>query len=157
VTRGALVDVKVSKGLPPVGLPLVPDFTGQPADRARQWATDVNASVKIMEDANAVGVSGSVVRQQPPAGQPLLEGDEVLLTVVPVEGSGRRRLTFEVPDDVQEGTVRIMARDANGETEIYSGQHAAGSTVEVPIRVLSTTRFRFYVDDVLKGERVIEP
>ena len=155
VTRGALVDVDVSRGLPPAGLPILPDFTGQPVERAQQWATDVNASVNIEEDPNAVGMSGSVLRQQPAPGQPLLEGETIRLAVVPVRAGAR--LTFRIPENAAAGAVRILARDADGERKIYEGRHAAGAVVEVPVRVPSTTRFRIYVDDVLQDERVVEP
>lgn len=157
VTRGALVDVEVSKGMPPAGLPLLPDFIGMTADEARQWASGVNASIKIKEDASAVGQSGSVVKQDPLPGQPLLEGQDIRITVVPINSGQSARLTYQIPSELGEVTVRIMARDNRGESQIYEGKHRGGAVVEVPIGVNTTTRFRIYIDDLLKEERVVEP
>jgi hypothetical protein len=53
--------------------------------------------------------------------------------------------------------VRIMARNDQGETKIYEGKHKGGAVLEVPVSVKTTTRFRVYVDDVLKDEKVVEP
>ncbi len=157
VTRGAFVDVEVSKGPPPVGLPLVPDFIGKTADNARDWASGVNATVKVKEDARSVGVAGTVVKQDPPAGQPLMEEQDILVTIVPVTGGLKSRFQYQVPADMGEVTVRINARNTQGETQIYEGKHKGGSIVEVPAYVKTTTRFRVYVDDVLKEEKVVEP
>ncbi len=157
VTRGAFVDVEVSKGAPPVGLPLVPDFIGKTVEAARDWAGGVNASVKVKEDPNAVGASGSIVKQDPPAGQPLLEDQDILVTVVPMTGGLKSRFSYQVPADQGEVTVRIMARNNQGETKIYEGKHKGGSVVEVPAYVKTTTRFRIYLNDVLKDEKVMEP
>jgi eukaryotic-like serine/threonine-protein kinase len=156
VTRGALVDVEISKGLPPAGLPLLPNFIGQSAQAVESWAKDVGAKVKTREDAKAVGVSGSVVKQYPVAGQPLLEDQDVSIVIVPLD-SGGGRFTYKVPSDQGEVTVRIMARDSRGESKVYEGKHKGKETVEIPIGVNTTTRFRVYVEDILKEERVVEP
>lgn len=157
VTRGAFVDVEVSKGPPPVGLPLLPDFIGKTADNARDWADGVNAVVKIKEDAKSVGAAGTIVKQDPPAGQPLLEDQDILITIVPVTGGLKSRFGYQVPSELGQVTIRIMARNDQGENQIYEGKHKGGSTVEVPAYVRTTTRFRVYVDDVLKEEKVVEP
>lgn len=156
VTRGAFVDVEVSKGSPPVGLPLVPDFMGQTPDQVKEWATGVNASVKVKEDSKAVGAAGTVVKQDPSAGQPLMEDQEIYVVVVAATGN-KTRFTFQVPSDVVEATIRINARDDKGESQVYEGKHKGGSVVEIPVSVTAPTRFRVYMDDVLKEEKVLEP
>jgi len=156
-TRGALIDVEISKGLPPVGLPLVPDFFGKTPQEAQDWATGVRATVKIKENPKAIGPAGTIVKSDPPAGQPLLEGQELQLTIVPISAGSGSRLTFEVPkDSPADSTVRIMARDNRGESLIYEGKHAGGAVVEIPIGINTTTRFRIYVNDLLTEERVVE-
>ncbi|MCG3204543.1 MAG: hypothetical protein KCHDKBKB_01258 [Elusimicrobia bacterium] len=156
VTRGAFVDVEVSKGSPPVGLPLLPDFIGKSMEEVTQWATGVNAKVKIKEDPKAVGLTGTVVKQVPTPGQPLMEDQDVMVTIVSVSGAAPR-FTFSVPGDPVEVTVKIMARNDKGESQIYEGRHKGGTLIEVPVAVTVPTRFRVYVDDVLKEERVVEP
>jgi serine/threonine-protein kinase len=158
VTRGALIDVSVSKGLPPAGLPLLPDFAGKSVDDVKTWAAGVSASVKVKEDPKAVGPLGSVAKQDPIAGQPLLEGEEVQVTIVPLVAAGQgARFTYKVPDGAGDVTIRIMARDNRGESSVYEGKHKGGAVVEIPIGVNTTTRFRVYMNDVLQEERVVEP
>jgi serine/threonine-protein kinase len=158
VARGALVDVSVSKGLPPSGAPIVPDFKQQNVDNARDWAKGVNATLNVKEDAKAVGVSGTVVKQDPPAGQPLLVGDSLDVTIVPLIASEKgARLSYKMPAGSGSAQLRILARDNRGESEIYNGTHKAGENVEIPMNVNSTTRVRIYVDGLLKEERVVEP
>jgi eukaryotic-like serine/threonine-protein kinase len=157
VTRGAMIDIEVSKGPPPSGLPIAPDLIGKMSDEATQWGTTTNVAVKIKEDRNALGSPGSIVRQTPAAGQPVLEGQDLVVTVVPLTGGTASRLSFEVPTDVDEAIVRVVARDNRGESQIYEGKHQPGAKVEVPVAVNSTTRFRIYVNDVLQDERVVEP
>ena len=62
-----------------------------------------------------------------------------------------------MPNDIEAGTVRIVARDNRGESEIYKGDHDGGQTIEIPMSMTTTTRVRIYVNDILKDERVIEP
>lgn len=157
VTRGALIDVEVSKGLPPAGAPMLPDFSGQSVDKVKEWASGVNATVKIMEDPKAMGAAGTVIKQFPTAGQPLMEGTQIRITVVPLNAQAGDRYRFEVPSDKGTVTVRIIARDNRGESEIYKRTHKGGDTIELPISVSSPTRVRVYVDDALAEEKVIEP
>ncbi len=157
VTRGAMVDLEVSKGTPPSGLPIAPDLVGKTTDDANSWGATAKISVKVKEDKTAAGVPGSIVRQDPAAGQPILEGQEMVVTIVPLTGGSASRLTFEVPTDVDEAAVKVVARDSRGESTIYEGKHAPGAKVEVPVAVTTTTRFRIYVNDQLQEERVVEP
>lgn len=157
VTHGAFVDVEVSKGPPPVGLPILPDFVGKTVEVAREWATGVNAQVKVKEDKAAVGAPGTIVKEDPIPGQPLMEEQDIQVTIVPLGTAGGKRFSYQVPADQKEVTVRIMARDDKGETKVYEGKHLGGATVEIPVSVKVTTRFRVYLDDVLKEESVMEP
>lgn len=156
-TRGAMVDVSVSKGMPPAGLPLLPDFIGQASSSVQEWAGGVGAAVKMKENAKAVGPAGTVVKQEPEPGQPLMEGQDIRITVVPLSSNSSSRFTYVVPRDAGDVTVRIMARDNTGESQVYEGQHKGGAKVEIPIGIEVTTRFRVYLDDILKQEKVVEP
>ncbi len=157
VTRGAFVDVNISKGPPPAGAPLVPDFSGKLASEVQDWAHGVNARVDVKEDAKAVGPAGTVVKQEPIAGQPLLEDEGLSVVVVSGGASPGPRFRYDIPSNRGDVTVRITARDTKGETQIYEGKHKGGQTVELPVAVTVATRFRSYLDDVLTDERVIEP
>ena len=157
VTKGALVDLVVSKGPPPTGAVLVPDFMGLHIEAVEDWAAEAKAKVILREDAKAVGASGTVVRQKPEAGQPLLE-PRLVITIVPLLASEQGfRLTYKVPNDIDEADIRIKARSNKGEFNVYKGRHKGGHKIEVPMEIESTTRVRIYIDGSLKQERVIEP
>lgn len=157
VARGALVDVDVSKGLPPAGSPLTPDFIGQHLENAREWAMGVNAKVNIKENNKAAGTAGSVVKQKPAPGQPLMAGEDLSLTIVPLVGGGGSHVRAKIPPGTGRVHLKIIARNNRGENEIYSADHKGGETVDVPVNINSTTRFRIYIDDVLQEEQVMEP
>ena len=157
VTRGAMVDLQISKGTPPSGLPLAPDLGGKTPDDANQWAATAKVNVKVKEDKSAAGKPGTIIRQEPPPGQPILEGQDLTITIVPLTGGTASRLTFDVPTDVDVAMVKVVARDNRGESTIYEGKQEPGAKVEVPVAVNTTTRFRIYINDVLQEERVVEP
>jgi len=159
VTRGALVDLETSKGPPPQGLPVAPDFAGQTFENVKNWADSNSVKIDLKEDAKAMGAPGTVVQQSPQAGQPILPREKLKITVVPLLSSQQGfRLNYKVPDDFSGSVeVKMVARDNRGESEIYNGEHTAGQTVEIPINVTSTTRVRIYVNGLLKDERVLEP
>lgn len=157
VTRGAMVDLQISKGPPPSGLPIAPDLGGKTTDDANAWGTANKVNVKVKEDQSAAGKPGAIIRQEPPPGQPVLEGQDLTVTIVPLTGGTASRLTFEVPTDVDVAMVKVVARDNRGESTIYEGKQEPGAKVEVPVAVNTTTRFRIYINDVLQEERVVEP
>jgi serine/threonine-protein kinase len=158
VTRGALVDVVISKGPPPAGVPLVPGFIGRPAAEAEAWAQSVNAPLKTNEDKTAQGAPGTISAQKPVAGQPVMPGDTVEITVIPGQVAPESNfLRFDVPAGTGDVAVRATVRDNDGERQIYRESQPAGTTINIPLSVKSTSRVRIYVDDVLKEERVVEP
>lgn len=157
VTRGALIDLDVSKGLPPSGALTVPDFRGQSSDKAREWAEGANVQFKVVEDPKAMGLAGAVIRQNPSAGQPLLEGDTLRVTVVSLTAQASERFRYTIPSGKGDAVVKLMARDSRGESEIYKGTHKGGDVVALPIAITSTTRIRVYLDDILVEEKVLEP
>ncbi|MCB4757612.1 MAG: PASTA domain-containing protein [Elusimicrobia bacterium] len=157
VTKGILVDLVVSKGAPPAGAPVAPDFTGQPVEQVQSWAAQEGIKINVSEDPAAVGSTGSVVRQQPIPGQPLIYG-KLSVTIVPViSGEQGYRFNYTIPANEGEVDVRIKARNAQGEFEVYKGKHKGGDKLQIPMTIQSTTRARIYLNDRLKQERVIEP
>jgi beta-lactam-binding protein with PASTA domain len=65
VRPNAMVDLKVSKGAPPEGVVLMPDFINQPLPIARQWAEERKISPDVKEEMTSAFASGSVIRQTP--------------------------------------------------------------------------------------------
>ncbi|MFN0116796.1 MAG: PASTA domain-containing protein [Elusimicrobiota bacterium] len=158
VTRGALVDIEVSKGLPPVGAPLVPDFIGRSLNEAQVWASDAGCSFKSKEDPKALGMAGTVLRQNPLPGQPLLEDETLSIVVVSAtQAQMSKTLSFQTPSGSQELVVKVVARDSHGEIEIYKGNHPPESSIGIPVKVTEPTRYRIYMNDVLSEEKLVEP
>ncbi len=159
VTRGALVDLGVSQGPPPAGMPVAEDFVGRPIEDVKVWAESRGVRLDIKEDAKAVGQSGTVVQQDPIPGQPILPKENFKITIVPLLASGQGfRLTYQLPKDAPNPSdVKMVARDSRGESEVYNGKHAPGQVVEIPMNVTSTTRVRIYVNGLLSDEKVLEP
>lgn len=157
VTRGVLVDLEISKGAAPAGIPVVPDFMGQSIDAVREWAKTAGIKLNIKEDAKAVGSPGTVVKQDPNAQQPAVR-KEIRVVIVSLLASEKgARISYRVPEEEGPSLVRMVARDNRGESEVYAGEHHGGELVEVPLNVNATTRVRIYVNGLLKDERVIEP
>lgn len=61
----SMVDLRVSKGPPPDGVVLMPDFINQPLPPARQWAEEHMIFPDIQEEVTSVFTSGNVLRQSP--------------------------------------------------------------------------------------------
>lgn len=65
VRPNAMVDLRVSKGAPPEGVVLMPDFINQPLPAARQWAEERKISPEVKEERTAAFSPGNVIRQTP--------------------------------------------------------------------------------------------
>lgn len=65
VRPNGMVDLKVSKGPPPDGVVLMPDFVNQPLSSARQWADEHKVSPDVKEEVTTVFTPGNVIRQSP--------------------------------------------------------------------------------------------
>lgn len=65
VRPNAMVDLKVSKGAPPEGVVLMPDFINQPLSVARHWSEERKISPDVKEEMTSAFASGSVIRQTP--------------------------------------------------------------------------------------------
>lgn len=157
VTKGALIDLVISKGAPPPGAPIALDFVGKPVEVVREWAGRTGVSIDITEDPKAAGAAGTVVRQDPIGGQPAV-GKEMRLTIVPILANEQGyRFTYRIPEKFGKIKIRIKARDNRGEFEVYEGRHQGGDRIEIPMSIESTTRARIYIDGRLQQERVIEP
>lgn len=65
VRPNAMVDLRVSKGAPPDGVVLMPDFINQPLPAARQWAEERKISPEVKEELTTAFTPGNVIRQTP--------------------------------------------------------------------------------------------
>lgn len=81
VRPNAMADLKVSKGPPPDGVVLMPDFVNQPLPSARQWAEEHKVSPEVKEEETAVFTPGNVIRQSPAPDSGITEKSAITFVV----------------------------------------------------------------------------
>ncbi|MBK6879774.1 MAG: PASTA domain-containing protein [Elusimicrobia bacterium] len=153
---GAMVDLTVSKGGPPAGTVLMPDFVNKPYSLARQWAEDQSLTPAVQETLTEDALPGLVLKQNPGPDTPVGDGAEVRFVVSKSDRKNSKDVTlirYNVPEGTDRVRVRIVLRDDAGEREIFSDEQSAGARVEVPVSVDGPARARIFVNGVLVEER----
>lgn len=153
---GAMVDLTVSKGGPPAGTVLMPDFVNKPYSLARQWADDQSLSPEVEETLTEEALPGLVLKQSPSADSPVGEKTAIRFVVSKSDGKKSKDVTlirYNVPEGTDRVRVRIVLRDDAGEREVFSDDQDAGARVEVPVSVDGPARARIFVNGVLVEER----
>lgn len=159
IKPGSMVDLKVSKGPPPEGTTLMPDFINRPFGLARQWAKDAGVEVTSTEELSST-LPGLVLSQTPAPDTPL--GEKAVATFLVAKSSSTaaadvKIIRYEIPGGTERVQVRIVLRDDDGEKEVYQSQQNAGSVVEVAVAPKGAARARIFVDGVLIEERPLLP
>lgn len=158
INRGQMVDLRVSKGRPPEGTLLMPDFANQPLTRALEWAQGKGLRADVREELRPDLLPGLVVSQAP-AFDSLVEPGSALSFVVSrstLTMANAQVVRYEVPEGSDRVLVRLVVRDERGEREIFQGYQDPGSLVEVPVVVRGASRARIFVNGVLIEERLLE-
>ncbi len=159
--HGQMVDLKISKGPPPEGTLLMPDFMNRPVTLARQWAEDNKVKVQTTQETRGDVMAGLVLRQTP-AADAVLGGADAVSFVVSVSttqaapSKAARWIRYQVPAGGERVKVRIVLRDDKGEQTVFDESQEPGSLVEVPVNPEGVARARVYVAGVLIEERVLE-
>jgi serine/threonine-protein kinase len=156
---GAMVDIKVSRGAPPDGLALMPNFVGRPLAAARVWAEDRKISPEVKEELTDAFLPGLVIRQTPPPDAAVTENTPITIVVARSENLGAQDvavIAYQVPAGSGRVQVRVVLRDDAGEREVFSSAQNAGSLVEIPVVPQGPARSRIFVNGVLVEERTVE-
>ncbi|MBK8576273.1 MAG: PASTA domain-containing protein [Elusimicrobia bacterium] len=159
VRPNAMVDLKVSKGPPPEGMALMPDFINRPYASAKQWADEQKISPEMKEELTAVFLPGVVIRQFPSADSAVTEKTPVAFVVSlssSTESKVGATVRYQLPPGSDSAKVRVVIRDDGGEQEVYSAVQSPGSVVEVPVSPQGPARARIFVNGVLVEERPIK-
>lgn len=157
--RGQMVDLTVSKGKPPEGTLLMPDFVNRPLSLATQWADDSRIPLTTIDEKREDLAPGVVVKQDTPPDTVLKPGQKVALTVsVSADGTkgNVRWVRYQVPFGEESAKVKVVLRDEKGEKIVFDGARAAGAMVEVPVTPRGPARVRIYLGGVLVDERVLD-
>jgi beta-lactam-binding protein with PASTA domain len=159
VPPNAMVDLKVSKGLPPEGMSLMPDFVNQSITQARQWAEERKIAPEIKEEQTTVFLPGVVIRQFPAPDTAVTEKTAISFAVAfssgTVEGTALS-VRYQMPAGSGSARVRVMLRDDAGEREVFSSVQGSGSLVEVPVSPQGPARARIFINGVLVEERELQ-
>lgn len=153
--KGQMVDLKVSKGPPPEGTLLMPDFRNQPLTRAMEWANAQNVRVNVTEEVNPNMVAGLILRQAPAPDGALDSPAEAAFVVAKssLSVSNAKVIRYEVPVGSDEVQLRILLRDGKGERQVYQGKPAGGAIIEIPVAAEGEARARIMVNGILVEER----
>ncbi len=159
--KDSIVSLVVSAGRPPEGTLLVPDFSGKSIDEAKSWASSNKISLQIAEEKSTTAGAGTVLRQNPTPDQEITGGGTVSVVIASGQSSGNapsigRNFYYEIPQGGETRKVRITMLDDTGETEIFKGERAPGSKIEIPINARGAARARIYLNGILVEETDIK-
>jgi eukaryotic-like serine/threonine-protein kinase len=157
--RGQMVDLTVSKGKPPEGTLLMPDFVNRPLAMAAQWSEETGIQLVTSEEPREDLAPGVVLRQDPAPDTVLSKGQSATLAVSSSASGDKkdvRWVRYQVPFGDESPKVKVVLRDEKGEKIVFDGPRHAGSLLEVPVTPRGPARVRIYLGGVLAEERVLE-
>ncbi|HRY28974.1 MAG TPA: PASTA domain-containing protein [Elusimicrobiota bacterium] len=158
LNRGQMVDLRISKGPPPEGMDLMPEFVNQPLSRAMEWIHGKAWKAEVREVVKPEILPGMVISQTP-------KPDDLVNGMTPIAfevsqsttaPTNTQTVRYEVPAGSDRVLVRMVIRDERGEREVFSGYQNAGALVEVPVVIRGASRVRIFVNGVLIEERLLE-
>lgn len=159
VERNSLVGVAVSKGAPPAGVTLMPDFARKNVTEAQAWAASSGIPVAETKDMSSPFPYG-VVLSQTPAADTVLSGKEKISVVISgkkgkagEEGPAMKTFHYELPVGGSESLVRIVVADKYGERELFNGLRRPGSKIDLPIQETGGARVKIFLNGILVEER----
>ncbi|MBI4395695.1 MAG: PASTA domain-containing protein [Elusimicrobia bacterium] len=156
-SRGQMVDLRVSRGAPPEGTLLMPDFVNRSHEQAAAWARDNNIKADVKEEVTPDVLPGLVLRQAPAPDETIdpSRSLEFVVSRSTLTASNAQMVRYEIPQGSGRVHVRIVLRDEVEEREVYQGYQSAGSVAEVPVVPRGLSRVRIFVNGVLIEERVL--
>jgi eukaryotic-like serine/threonine-protein kinase len=162
IMKGGTVTLLVSDGPSPVSY-VMPDLRGQPQSAANEIAASIGLRVervRYMDRPEAP--AGSVIVQQPSAGQRVTGGQGVELVLAKRESTPTNSVgTFTLfQHRVQVGTgsrrVQIVVSNADERRQVFDQIREPGGEVRVLVKVKGETVAKVYYDGVLVEEKRIE-
>lgn len=155
--EGTKIRLTVSKGSEPKQITM-PDLVGMTIVDARTQITGLNLDLgSVAEEESTEFVPDQVLRQNPAANSPVMEGSEVSLVISKGPGPPVQtaRVRVYVPDDGSDHVVRITVVDGRGTTQAYVATHGSGEVVRQDIRFYGKGKILFYIDDQLVKQQPV--
>lgn len=150
--RGQMVDMTVSRGEPPAGLLLMPDWSGRPVEEARRWASAQGFWLMETEESRPGFQPGHVVAQQPVFDTVLSSGATLSLTVNVSSAkvlAPSRSIRYTIPMGAGRVAVKVLLRDGQGERVLFEGEKEAGSKLECPLTSPGPAQVKIFLNGVL--------
>jgi serine/threonine-protein kinase len=162
ITNVDKIDLIVSKGKE-IHTFQLKDYTGQKVDEVMQLMALRGVLVHVItEEVLDPAMNGIITAQDPPVETVVKRNDTVTFNVgyLPSEEEKEklyaRVLNFDVPQNMEEATIRIVVKDKIGEREIYNAENLGGDNISVPFKSYSNTSVFIYVDEGLFELRKLE-
>lgn len=159
VPKGTTVDIEVSKGPMPTTA-IVPNVVGMTRDQAKD---ELEKALLVPKFLTLPGEqpAGTVMSQSHVPGTEVPVGTEIIVTVSlgPGQPTNVVRRTIAVPKD-KTGPVRVklVVRDARGETTVFEQEKNPGETFDVSIEFVGAeATLRIFFDGELAGEHTLRP
>lgn len=154
VTDHSRLELLVSRGPLPERF-ILPDYTGlqlnDVVDRIRRAELKLGRVRYVERDTQE---SGTVLKQEPPAGGPVERGREISLVSARQDSGMSSPKTFTVynftlPDEIRPGVARVITENSDGEKEVYNRLHKPGDTLSLLVEVAGATTVSIYMNDEL--------
>lgn len=160
VAKGAMVNVKICDGAPPSGILMMPEFKQKNRKDVEQWAEKNDVKVKYIEDPKSTYANGVVFAQSPEADTQLNGKSKVTVTVSTRKAAalteGDYEVKYEVPSNVAQRTIRIVAISKNGEREVFNGTKDPGSKINLIIPKQDLVKIRIFVNGIQVKEETVK-
>jgi len=158
VERNSLVNVVVSRGEPPEGVVLMPDFLRKNLAEASQWATTKSVPLTIDKDTSSLFPYGTILAQDPQADSHIGDDTQVKFVISgrPTEGKDKAAVVnfqYKVPQGSEDGHVRVLMVDQHGERELFNGLRKPGSKVDLSIPEAGQAQIKIFLNGILVEER----
>lgn len=156
VAKSTIVKLFISKGVEPKYV-VVPDLTRLSVvnAKAKLEGVKLKLSSDITEEESTDYISGTVIRQEPPANtsNQLREGDVVKVVLSKGPGPESKAVVVNVDDIPNDGLthkVQIKVQDAAGERIAYESEHNSGESFTRVITYYNKGKIEVFIDDLTK-------
>ena len=153
--EGETVVITVSRGAEPSFIS-IPDLTGMTLEEARNTLRENRLALGLVSsESSRQFFEGRVIRQDVPPQSLILQGQTVNLVISsgPGPAAQRYKVDVPVPQDKEEGIVKIIVSDARGTRTVYELNHRGGELVTRHVELFGQGTISIYIDNELIKEQ----
>ncbi|MFH1283425.1 MAG: PASTA domain-containing protein [bacterium] len=159
--KGYLVNIVISRGMPPDSLVLMPDFSTKKISEAKIWAEQKSIKIdSIIEDYDSVANKDVIIEQEPKPDTVITEKGKINFVVGTrtevYSNIGDKYFEYEVPKGSDDRKIKIVLKDENREKVLFQGKKNSGAKIKIPYNSTPNARIRVFVNGMLVDERSVE-